>query len=71
MPNDQPNILVLWGDDIGITNLSCYSAGLTGNGAGVGELHHRLDARQAEGRAPQLMTAFDLAACAVGPRHHV
>lgn len=26
----QPNILVIWGDDIGITNLSCYSDGLTG-----------------------------------------
>jgi arylsulfatase len=25
-----PNILVIWGDDIGITNLSCYSDGLTG-----------------------------------------
>ena len=23
---DKPNILVIWGDDIGITNLSCYSA---------------------------------------------
>jgi len=22
---DRPNILVIWGDDIGITNLSCYS----------------------------------------------
>jgi arylsulfatase A-like enzyme len=21
---DRPNILVIWGDDIGITNLSCY-----------------------------------------------
>lgn len=21
----KPNILVIWGDDIGITNLSCYS----------------------------------------------
>ena len=30
MPNGQPNILVLWGDDIGITNLSCYSDGLMG-----------------------------------------
>ena len=30
MPNDQPNILVIWGDDIGITNLSCYSDGLMG-----------------------------------------
>jgi arylsulfatase A-like enzyme len=27
---DRPNILVVWGDDIGITNLSCYSSGLMG-----------------------------------------
>jgi len=27
---DEPNILVIWGDDIGITNLSCYSDGLMG-----------------------------------------
>jgi arylsulfatase len=27
---DTPNILVIWGDDIGITNLSCYSDGLMG-----------------------------------------
>ncbi len=27
---DQPNILILWGDDIGISNLSCYSDGLMG-----------------------------------------
>ena len=26
----KPNILVLWGDDIGISNLSCYSQGLMG-----------------------------------------
>lgn len=26
----QPNILVIWGDDIGIANLSCYSHGLMG-----------------------------------------
>ncbi|MBV1848901.1 arylsulfatase [Catellatospora sp. NEAU-YM18] len=26
----RPNILVIWGDDIGITNLSCYSDGLMG-----------------------------------------
>ena len=32
MPNktDKPNILVIWGDDIGISNLSCYSHGLMG-----------------------------------------
>ena len=27
---NQPNILVIWGDDIGISNLSCYSDGLMG-----------------------------------------
>src|SRR4051794_38806067 len=27
---DKPNILVIWGDDIGITNLSCYSSGVMG-----------------------------------------
>jgi arylsulfatase len=27
---DRPNILVIWGDDIGTTNLSCYSDGLMG-----------------------------------------
>jgi arylsulfatase len=26
----KPNILVIWGDDIGITNLSCYSDGVMG-----------------------------------------
>jgi arylsulfatase len=30
MPAKKPNILVIWGDDIGITNLSCYSDGLMG-----------------------------------------
>ena len=30
MPSGKPNILVLWGDDIGISNLSCYSRGLMG-----------------------------------------
>ena len=29
-PKMKPNILVIWGDDIGITNLSCYSDGLMG-----------------------------------------
>ena len=28
--NDQPNILVIWGDDIGMWNLSCYSGGMMG-----------------------------------------
>ena len=30
MPGSQPNILVIWGEDIGITNLSCDSDGLMG-----------------------------------------
>jgi arylsulfatase A-like enzyme len=28
--DEKPNIMVIWGDDIGITNLSCYSDGLMG-----------------------------------------
>jgi arylsulfatase A-like enzyme len=27
---DQPNILIIWGDDIGISNVSCYSDGVMG-----------------------------------------
>jgi arylsulfatase len=30
MGEKKPNILVIWGDDIGMTNLSCYSDGLMG-----------------------------------------
>ena len=30
MAQDKPNILVIWGDDIGITNISAYSFGLVG-----------------------------------------
>ena len=26
----QPNILIIWGDDIGQSNLSCYSKGVMG-----------------------------------------
>ncbi|MFD1541615.1 arylsulfatase [Nonomuraea guangzhouensis] len=28
--SERPNILVMWGDDIGISNLSCYTDGLMG-----------------------------------------
>ncbi|MEI6495341.1 MAG: arylsulfatase [Actinomycetota bacterium] len=28
--SSKPNILIIWGDDIGISNLSCYSSGLMG-----------------------------------------
>ncbi|MET0700874.1 MAG: sulfatase-like hydrolase/transferase, partial [Mycobacterium sp.] len=27
---DRPNILIIWGDDIGQSNLSCYSDGVMG-----------------------------------------
>src|SRR6201990_3776261 len=30
MADKKPNIPVIWGDDIGISNLSCYSRGLMG-----------------------------------------
>jgi arylsulfatase A-like enzyme len=30
MAKGKPNIVVIWGDDIGISNLSCYSRGLMG-----------------------------------------
>jgi arylsulfatase A-like enzyme len=30
MPGGKPNILVIWVDDIGISNMSCYSLGLIG-----------------------------------------
>lgn len=32
MSDEKPNILVIWGDDIGIANLSAYSNGLMGYG---------------------------------------
>src|SRR6476469_2780972 len=28
--SDKPNILIIWGDDIGQSNMSCYSNGLMG-----------------------------------------
>ena len=28
----SPNLLVIWGDDIGISNLSCYSHGVKAAG---------------------------------------
>ena len=30
MADNKPNILVIWGDDIGYTNLSCYAHGVMG-----------------------------------------
>ena len=28
--NEKPNIIVIWGDDVGMTNISAYSRGLMG-----------------------------------------
>jgi arylsulfatase len=30
MPDTKPNIVVIWGDDVGTTNLSCYGHGVMG-----------------------------------------
>src|SRR5215475_2797400 len=30
VPKDKPNILVIWGDDIGVHNISAYSHGVMG-----------------------------------------
>ncbi len=30
VPKDKPNILVIWGDDIGVHNVSAYSHGIMG-----------------------------------------
>jgi hypothetical protein len=34
-PAKKPNILVIWGDDFGLTNISAYSDGLMGSVYGV------------------------------------
>ena len=57
----KPNILVIWGDDIGITNLSCYSDGLMGyrtpqhrqasRRKGCGSRIHTANSRCTAGRA--------------------
>jgi arylsulfatase A-like enzyme len=30
MADKKPNILIMWGDDIGQSNLSCYTKGMMG-----------------------------------------
>ena len=30
LASGKPNILVIWGDDIGVTNISAYSRGMMG-----------------------------------------
>lgn len=49
MATDKPNILVIWGDDIGWSNLSCYNLGM------MGYQTPNIDRLAAEGaRAPTL-----------------
>ena len=33
--SDKPNILVIWGDDIGVHNVSAYHRGLMGGNSGI------------------------------------
>jgi arylsulfatase A-like enzyme len=35
MPKGKPNILILWGDDIGIWNISHFSRGMMGYRTGM------------------------------------
>ncbi len=50
---DKPNIVIIWGDDIGISNLSTYSEGLMGYAydreSHVGTLDKALDRADAMG----------------------
>ena len=48
----RPNIVVFWGDDIGISNLSCYSDGMMGyHTPNIDRLAARM--RQLMGSAPR------------------
>ena len=38
----RPNILVIWGDDIGISKLSCYSDGLKATSFTVDQVIYKL-----------------------------
>jgi len=38
----RPNILVIWGDDIGISNLSCYSDGVKATSFTVDQVMDKL-----------------------------
>ena len=62
---DKPNILVIWGDDIGITNLSCYSDGLMG----YPDAEHRPD-RAPLGAAMDGMVSISRATFLMGSDRH-
>jgi arylsulfatase A-like enzyme len=38
----RPNILVIWGDDIGLSNLSCYSDGVKAASFSVDQVMDKL-----------------------------
>ena len=57
MPEGKPNILVSWGDDIGIANLSCYSDGLMGYRTPKHRPHRRRGMRFTDSCGEQSCTA--------------
>jgi arylsulfatase len=61
---ERPNILVIWGDDIGITNLSCYSDGLMG----LPDAQHRPDRRRGDA-VHRLLRGAELHGRPVGVHH--
>ena len=60
----KPNILVMWGDDIGQSNLSCYTKGLMGSIPSLDGASDRLV--QIPGSMPRLTAIPD--GCAFNPR---
>ena len=46
----RPNILVIWGDEIGISNLSCDSDGVKAASFTVDQAMAKLEAALTEGR---------------------
>src|SRR4030095_11944088 len=76
--NAKPNILVIWGDDIGITNLSCYSDGLMGYrthnidrvaGGGVGVPGMTTGRQAGDGPIPELLKPLGYATGQFGKNH--
>src|ERR1700742_5198480 len=59
--SDNPNILVIWGDDIGISNLSCYSDGV------MGYRTRNIDRIAAKGRGSPTITGSRAAPLGVRP----
>jgi arylsulfatase A-like enzyme len=47
---DRPNLLVIWGDDIGISNLSCYSDGVKAASFTIDQAVAKLEAALTSGQ---------------------